>query len=84
MLLEDCGRDNFDRGAGARLRANWALPRQADRKDNNWKTRQWSVPVKLTQILKIGNQPLSLQAGVRTRPTLPTASVPRTGVTGSS
>jgi hypothetical protein len=33
----------------------------------NWKTRQWSVPVNftLTQILKIGKQPLSLQAGVR-------------------
>ena len=33
----------------------------------NWKARQWSVPVNLTltQILKIGSQPLSLQAGVR-------------------
>jgi hypothetical protein len=33
----------------------------------NWKTRQWSVPVNLTltQILKIGNQPLSLQVGTR-------------------
>jgi hypothetical protein len=33
----------------------------------NWETRQWSVPVNLTlsQILKIGGQPLSLQAGVR-------------------
>jgi hypothetical protein len=33
----------------------------------NWKARQWSVPVNLTltQILKLGKQPLSLQAGVR-------------------
>jgi hypothetical protein len=33
----------------------------------NWKTRQWSVPVNLTvtQILKVGKQPLSLLAGVR-------------------
>jgi hypothetical protein len=33
----------------------------------NWKTRQWSVPVNLslTQILKIRNQPLSLQVGTR-------------------
>lgn len=33
----------------------------------NWKTRQWSVPVNftITQILKVGKQPLSLQAGAR-------------------
>jgi hypothetical protein len=33
----------------------------------NWKTRQWSVPLNLTltQILKVGKQPLSIQAGVR-------------------
>jgi hypothetical protein len=33
----------------------------------NWKARQWSVPVNLTltQILKIGKQPLSLQVGTR-------------------
>jgi len=33
----------------------------------NWKTRQWSVPVNLTltQILKVGKQPLSLQVGAR-------------------
>jgi hypothetical protein len=33
----------------------------------NWKTRQWSVPINLTvtQILKVGKQPLSLLAGVR-------------------
>jgi hypothetical protein len=33
----------------------------------NWKSSQWSVPVNLTltQILKIGKQPLSLQVGVR-------------------
>jgi hypothetical protein len=33
----------------------------------NWKARQWSVPINLTvtQILKVGKQPLSLQAGVR-------------------
>jgi hypothetical protein len=33
----------------------------------NWKASQWSVPVNLTltQILKLGNQPLSLQVGAR-------------------
>jgi hypothetical protein len=33
----------------------------------NWQASQWSVPINLslTQILKLGNQPLSLQAGVR-------------------
>jgi hypothetical protein len=33
----------------------------------NWKTSQWSVPVNLTltQILKLGKQPLSLQVGLR-------------------
>jgi hypothetical protein len=33
----------------------------------NWKASQWSVPVNLTltQILKLGKQPLSLQVGVR-------------------
>jgi hypothetical protein len=33
----------------------------------NWKASQWSVPVNLTltQILKVGKQPLSLQVGVR-------------------
>ena len=33
----------------------------------NWKARQWSVPVNLTltQILKVGKQPLSLQVGTR-------------------
>jgi hypothetical protein len=33
----------------------------------NWKTTQWSVPVNLTltQILKIRNQPLSIQIGTR-------------------
>jgi len=33
----------------------------------NWKARQWLVPVNLTltQILKVRNQPLSLQVGVR-------------------
>jgi hypothetical protein len=33
----------------------------------NWKTSQWSVPVNvtLTQILKLGTQPLSLQVGTR-------------------
>jgi hypothetical protein len=33
----------------------------------DWKARQWSVPVNLTltQILKIGKQPLSLQVGMR-------------------
>lgn len=33
----------------------------------NWKARQWSVPINLTltQILKIGKQPLSLQVGTR-------------------
>jgi hypothetical protein len=33
----------------------------------NWKTSQWSVPVNftLTQILKVGKQPLSLQLGTR-------------------
>jgi hypothetical protein len=33
----------------------------------NWKTSTWSVPVNLTvtQILKIGKQPLSLQVGMR-------------------
>jgi hypothetical protein len=33
----------------------------------NWKARQWSVPVNLTltQILKVGKQPLSLQLGTR-------------------
>lgn len=33
----------------------------------NWKTSNWSVPANLTltQILKIGRQPLSVQAGVR-------------------
>ena len=33
----------------------------------NWKARQWSVPINLalTQILKVRNQPLSLQVGVR-------------------
>jgi hypothetical protein len=33
----------------------------------NWKASQWSVPVNLTltQILKVGSQPLSLQVGVR-------------------
>ena len=33
----------------------------------NWKASQWSVPVNLTltQILKLGNQPLSLQIGAR-------------------
>jgi hypothetical protein len=33
----------------------------------NWKASQWSVPINLmlNQILKFGNQPLQLQAGVR-------------------
>ena len=33
----------------------------------NWKASQWSVPINLslTQILKLGNQPLSLQGGAR-------------------
>lgn len=33
----------------------------------NWKTSQWSVPINLsvTQLLKIGGQPLSLQGGLR-------------------
>jgi hypothetical protein len=33
----------------------------------DWKARQWSVPVNLTltQILKVGKQPLSLQVGTR-------------------
>lgn len=33
----------------------------------NWNSRQWSVPINMTvtQLLKIGHQPLTLQAGVR-------------------
>ena len=33
----------------------------------NWETEQWTVPINLTvtQLLKIGNQPISLQAGAR-------------------
>ena len=33
----------------------------------NWKTEQWSVPINLTvtQLLKAGQQPLSIQAGAR-------------------
>jgi len=33
----------------------------------NWKAKQWSVPVNLTltQILKVGKQPISLQVGAR-------------------
>ena len=33
----------------------------------DWNTKQWSVPINLTvtQLLKIGDQPLTLQGGVR-------------------
>jgi hypothetical protein len=33
----------------------------------NWQSREWSVPVNLTvtQLLKIGGQPLTVQAGPR-------------------
>jgi hypothetical protein len=33
----------------------------------NWQSREWSVPVNLTatQLLKIGGQPLTIQAGPR-------------------
>jgi hypothetical protein len=33
----------------------------------NWKTEQWAVPINatVTQLLKLGGQPLTLQAGAR-------------------
>jgi hypothetical protein len=45
----------------------------------NWKTRQWSVPVNLTvtQILKVGKQPVSLQAGMRYWADTPDGSGPK-------
>jgi hypothetical protein len=45
----------------------------------NWKARTWSVPVNLTvtQILKVGKQPLSLQAGMRYWADTPDGSGPK-------